>query len=200
MTDQKPLTDEDLARLAAAYDPSTWRMVEAEKRADRDVTALLAEVRRLRAPGPDAGFVEMARALALETVPPLPDESIDAIEARAGATLSRQDAAGTWTPVADVKAIDAIPRAVAPTLTDQGLAAMLEDLGSLLEALGKPGNVARPESPQAVMRECIADVRRLRGDEWLQRAADEIGEKCSSGEWEEADVLAILRKHWDGRA
>jgi hypothetical protein len=38
---------------------------------------------------------------------------------------------------------------------------MLDDIGSLLEALGKP-NVARPDSPQAVMRECVAAVREER--------------------------------------
>jgi hypothetical protein len=38
---------------------------------------------------------------------------------------------------------------------------VLDDIGALLEALGKP-NVARPESPQAVMRECIEEVRRQR--------------------------------------
>jgi hypothetical protein len=60
--------------------------------------------------------------------------------------------------------------------TDREKAAMLDDLGSLLEALGRP-NVARPDTPQAVMRECIEAVRILRS------ALARIGSGMDEGGW-----------------
>lgn len=64
----------------------------------------------------------------------------------------------------------------------------------------------------AVHRDNLADlaaeIRRLRSDEWLERAAKEIAtgapDHIKGRDWSAADddawVLAILRKHRDGKA
>lgn len=45
----------------------------------------------------------------------------------------------------------------------------------------------------------VAEVRRLRGDDWLQGAAEEIDTAyASGGDPPRATVLTILRKHRDG--
>ena len=71
-----------------------------------------------------------------------------------------------------------------------------------------------PESPR-VTRRLIAEVRRLRSDEWLSKAAEEIATNIDRGRKLSGftvqpnaafeakmgdDVLAILRKHRDGKA
>lgn len=54
-----------------------------------------------------------------------------------------------------------------------------------------------------VLRPASYEIERLRSDEWLERAGEEItkeiaGERWLDGEW--APVVAILRKHRDGKA
>jgi hypothetical protein len=98
----------------------------------------------------------------------LTDQDLVAIEDRLSrapiTNISGPDERG-WYPFADPLHADAQRllaevRALRAVHYDE----VLEDIGQLLEALGKP-NVARPVSPQAVMRECIEDVRRLRGQQ-----------------------------------
>ena len=47
----------------------------------------------------------------------------------------------------------------------------------------------------------VAEIRRLRSDDWLLRATDDIGDLDTfEGHVDTAKVLAILRKHRDGKA
>jgi hypothetical protein len=48
----------------------------------------------------------------------------------------------------------------------------------------------------------IAEVRRLRGDEWMEKAAEEIAPMIHDDLMTDAraEVIAILRKHRDGKS
>lgn len=77
-------------------------------------------------------------------------------------------------------------------LTDEYLEQLLvwADKGDLVEA--------------GIVRDLVAEVRRLRSDEWLEKAAEELGPHLIQGEgWvlvhrHAREILAILRKHREG--
>lgn len=51
------------------------------------------------------------------------------------------------------------------------------------------------------VQDLAAEVRRLRGDDWIEAAARELGEKWGSQTFVEAGgAAAIIRKHRGGRA
>ena len=67
------------------------------------------------------------------------------------------------------------------------------------------GRVAAPDivafGQAAVVPRLVEEIRRLRSDDWLERAAEEITDsEVRDGYVEEAAVVAILRKHRDGKA
>jgi hypothetical protein len=73
-------------------------------------------------------------------------------------------------------------------LTDRQLAIMEAD-----------ANAVSMVAPGVVVGRLIREVRRLRSDEWLQRAVDDIGALDTlEGHVDMAKALAILRKHRDG--
>lgn len=44
-----------------------------------------------------------------------------------------------------------------------------------------------------------AEIARLRGDDWLEKAAEAVGAAATYAEdWDKDEALAILRKHRDG--
>jgi hypothetical protein len=60
-------------------------------------------------------------------------------------------------------------------------------------------NAPLNDRPARQIRELIAEVRRLRSDEWLEKAIEEATEHFTSDFQPASDLLAILRKHRDGK-
>lgn len=82
--------------------------------------------------------------------------------------------------------------------TDEQLAEMEI---SLLWEDAEAGDDERPHVSARLALRLMAEVRRLRSDEWLERAAAEYGRAMG---WQfdapREELLAVLRKHRDGKA
>lgn len=193
--------------LRAALDRLNDR---AEARALKARLLTLHDASRGITVAPDVGkivdeFFTMARALIVKSYGTAAwdePESIEEAKARMGRLPSAPGSQYTADQQRDGEA--ALARAVRQLgpiagparhfvpgpLTDDELAALVEraEHGVWLTA-----------TPEDVQR-LVAEVRRLRSDEWLEHATDEIGEMDTRDHIDTAKVLALLRKHRDGKA
>ncbi len=165
-----PLTDEELAEVVwdAGAAPSDRRLNGVTFGAR--VQGLVAEVRRLRA-ADDPDLLEAARAI-----------------------VAFRDSVFVGRPLSiDGRVIDHTLLNRAADLASRALGKKDGDRPPREWTRGEPFSYGASER---YINDQARELRRLRGDEWLEAAADEIGQ----AEDPRNEAARIIRKHRDGRA
>lgn len=191
------------AKLVALHEASRGETVSADVGHIVDEFFTLSKASIVKSYGTaawdDPETVEEAKAR-MGRLPAAPGSQYTADQQREG-EASLAEAARELGPIATSSApgpgvLDRVNERVPPPLTEEDLAVAERDL---VEGTGH-------ERQHAGLR-LLAEVRRLRSDEWLQRAAEEIAAirlpdvpaELRNSELR-ARLLPILRKHRDGKA
>jgi hypothetical protein len=174
----------------------------------RNIRALLARSDQvLKVPGATDELHQMADAARARVIKSYgtsaweEPETVEEAKARMGTLPAAPGSeALTSEPSGDAEnAFSHVKRQPEPSpLTDEGLG---EVEAALHWKAAEGGDLEPPIVSAKLALNLVAEVRRLRADEWLLRAVDDIGALDTlEGHVDMAKALAILRKHRDGKA